>query len=1475
MRRYILFTLFVLFFISIYKDVYNQTASLKEIKDVAKNFYWEQSEISSVKVNYNTISPDIAFIESKNNNTIYYVVNLPNYNVHVYVSSDKRIKAVLGLGDGLYNTDDSMPPSYISWMEHYTEEIDYFLTDIKNGASYTKIQEDWTKYKTKNPPSRSKSVSPLLTTTWSQECYYNEDCPDDTDGPCDHALVGCVATAMAQIMKYHNHPPMGKGVHSYTHPTYGSLHANFGVTTYDWDAMPDEYGVYSANPAVAKLSYHCGVSVNMEYGPNISGAYSSKVDDAFEDYFKYHDGIFYAQKKNYSNSGWEQLLRNNLDNALPVYYSGANSEAEEGHAFVCDGYTGTNYFHFNWGWGGSYNGNFYVNNLTLAGYNFNYYQAAVVTIVPYKITVYSPNGGNNLKVGYSHTIRWFASGSENVKIELVNGWDDYTITSSTVNDGSYNWTVPSNFAIGDDYKIRISSTTNSYIYDFSNNNFTISEPYINSIFPEAGAHYVRGYTHSIYCATNLGGEYVKIELYKNGSYYSTITSSYPLTGAYHDWQIPSNFPIGDDYKIKITSLSNSSVYGFSDDNFSISEPYINLTFPRAGGSIARGHTHFVTWNTNLYYINENVKIELYKNDSYYSTITSSCQASDGTYDDWQIPSNQPLGDDYKIKITSLSNGTVYDISDGNFSISEPYIDLIRPVAGGSWARGHTHSIVWFTNISCLEENVKVELYKNDSYYSTLTSSSQACTNPYQSNGSYVWQIPSNHQIGDDYKIKIILLSDGSVYDFIDDNFTISEPYINVVSPNGGEYVAPGTLYQIIWDDDFSTVEDIKIELYKNDSFYSTITNLTDNFGYYSWEVDTNHLLGNDYKIKITSLTNPNISDFSNNSFSIDVPITLTSPIGGEIWQKGEPYTITWTDNISEDVVIELHKNGFYYSTISDSTPSDGNYIWNIPDNQLMSETYKVVIRSINTLTGSSISNNYFTISDITIHSPDGGEYLGQGTSTYITWAGHYVSENVKIDLYKTDNLYSTIITSTPNDCSYNWNIPDSITTGTDYKIKISSTTDTSFYDFSNNYFTIDSGYCENIQIIEGCGLNFEQWVGWYCCDGGYWYNSSNNACGVTNPGAEHIFSFVAPYTGTYSITVNLYPGGEDINPVSFLWKSSTCSTSEGWNCINEVWGDYNIYGSMYWTAGTTYYILLDGYGETEDFDETAFYINSPFPLTVTSPNEYEELSQGTSHNITWEDNISENVKIELIKYGYNSIITASTPSNGSYIWDIPNDQIPGDFYKIKISSINSSAIYDNSNRGFTIVTGVPANNIIQDIAITNGQAECYNATSIITVAGAGTTVDINSGGEAIFIAGEKVSFEPGFSAHSGSYVQAYITTSGEYCNQQQSMMANNINILETGAKAITTKDLFDNNEQLHINIYPNPTTGNFTIDFMGAETTAEIMVLNFLGNKVLQTQCTNQIKADFDISNLPHGMYVVVIKTQLQVITKRIVKIVN
>ncbi|HRY32461.1 MAG TPA: C10 family peptidase [Bacteroidales bacterium] len=350
---------------------------LTTAKKAALNFYSERI-LSFNKTENTSFSITSQEVIGEPGLPLLYVFNINEGKGFVLVAAEEGSVPVVGYSfEGSFRTD-AMPAVIEDWISNYAGQVKEIrdLGLLPDAES----QVQWERYASADfsPAKDLMAVNPLLTTNWDQGCYYNALCPIAAGGDCNRAWAGCVATAMGMVMKYHNYPAQGSGSHTYVHPTYGTLSANFGNTAYQWSSMPNT--LWSNNNAVATLLYHCGISVDMNYGPSGSGAYTQDVRNALINYFNYSSNAQYVQKLWYSVSDWENLLRTNLDSHRPVIYSG--QDPSYGHAFVCDGYQGTNYFHFNWGWSGWNNGYFYVSNLNSGNGTFNNNQAAVVNVAP-------------------------------------------------------------------------------------------------------------------------------------------------------------------------------------------------------------------------------------------------------------------------------------------------------------------------------------------------------------------------------------------------------------------------------------------------------------------------------------------------------------------------------------------------------------------------------------------------------------------------------------------------------------------------------------------------------------------------------------------------------------------------------------------------------------------------------------------------------------------------------------------------------------------------------------------------------------------------------------------------------------------------------------------------------------------------------------------------------------------------------------
>lgn len=307
-----------------------------------------------------------------------YIFNV-NGGGFVIISASKNVNPVLA-----YSVNNSfegeIPETARYFIDNYRKNVEFL--NKENRAADDNVASLWNSLEDNMlPPAKNETtVDPLIATNWNQDCYYNALAPATGGGwwggPCGHCYAGCVACAMSQVMKYWNHPAQGKGSHSYNHSDYGQLSADFGATTYDWDNMPNE--IWNDNIAIATLMYHCGVSVDMNFGPDGSGALSTDVETAMRKYFGYCSAV-YKQRANFEEDEWIALLKGDLDKNMPMYFSGNNNST--GHAIVCDGYDNRDYFHFNLGWSGSGNGFYDINDV--AGFNQN--EAVVMNIRPLPI----------------------------------------------------------------------------------------------------------------------------------------------------------------------------------------------------------------------------------------------------------------------------------------------------------------------------------------------------------------------------------------------------------------------------------------------------------------------------------------------------------------------------------------------------------------------------------------------------------------------------------------------------------------------------------------------------------------------------------------------------------------------------------------------------------------------------------------------------------------------------------------------------------------------------------------------------------------------------------------------------------------------------------------------------------------------------------------------------------------------------------
>lgn len=311
----------------------------------------------------------------------------------VIMSADDCVLPILGYSIDSPLNLNNMGANTLHWLKQYDRQIAWHIENKTESLLWT-LQKEENK-KNREETAKSYNTANLMTTTWSQSPYYNNQCPYDQNAGT-RTMVGCTATAMGQIMKYWKHPKRGMGSYSYVHPHYGTQSADFSDTIFDFVAMPNILTAASPSnqvDAVALLLHRCGIAVEMYYGVNASSAVTNGINEigyrsaenAYREHFKYMHTLHTVSLEDYDDSAWVALIKNEIDHGRPVHYDSREMYTGGGHSFICSGYDNTGKLYFNWGWNGYANGYYQIGQLNpniTGSPHFNLYNKAIIGIEP-------------------------------------------------------------------------------------------------------------------------------------------------------------------------------------------------------------------------------------------------------------------------------------------------------------------------------------------------------------------------------------------------------------------------------------------------------------------------------------------------------------------------------------------------------------------------------------------------------------------------------------------------------------------------------------------------------------------------------------------------------------------------------------------------------------------------------------------------------------------------------------------------------------------------------------------------------------------------------------------------------------------------------------------------------------------------------------------------------------------------------------
>lgn len=288
----------------------------------------------------------------------YYAFNVTDGG-WVIVAGEDRARPVLAYSDRGHLDFDRLPCTFRAVLDGYKREIEFL---------HTYDGDDLVPASATSSAGRTRTIGPLITSTWGQEMPYNLQCPKYRN---QYSVVGCVATAMAQVMRYWEYPQSSSAISSYYCYSLGQTVGALPATTFDYRLMLDSYCHWdwtnnelvqdtytdAQAQAAAKLSRYCGQAVRMSYSPDGSGAYTSNQLDAMKG-FGYRSSAQLVRRTSYyyTTAEWEAMIKTELNAGRPILYSADDTNGTGGHAFICDGYNSDGMFHFNMGWYGTCDG---------------------------------------------------------------------------------------------------------------------------------------------------------------------------------------------------------------------------------------------------------------------------------------------------------------------------------------------------------------------------------------------------------------------------------------------------------------------------------------------------------------------------------------------------------------------------------------------------------------------------------------------------------------------------------------------------------------------------------------------------------------------------------------------------------------------------------------------------------------------------------------------------------------------------------------------------------------------------------------------------------------------------------------------------------------------------------------------------------------------------------------------------------------
>lgn len=659
------------------------------------------------------------------------------------------------------------------------------------------------------------------------------------------------------------------------------------------------------------------------------------------------------------------------------------------------------------------------------------------------ITITSPNGGERWIAGAIHPIAWIYTGQLpflEISYSVQSGQSWITIVDTTANMGSYLWTVPG--TPSDSCLVRIRSVGDTTVTDESDEPFSICmQPFITVLSPNGGERWFQGDENTVQwtwegCLDSVALDYTV----DGGQIWMRLAESVPNTGTFA-WSIPQT-PSSDCF-VRVSDVTDDAVFDSSDAPFRIcADLSLTVLSPNGGEEWIVGSSQPIMWASSECV--DEVTLA-YSIDSGGDWIPIASEVPDtGSYV-WLVPDTPSAA--CLVKVWDAGDAAVVDSSDDVFSVcQEPSVQVLWPNGGERVIVDSDHDIQWLST-GCIHD-VTV-LYSVDAGQNWISVSGGT-----PDDGTFEWTIPNTPSAA--CLVKIHVFGDTTHFDVSDSLFAIElTPALTLLAPNGGEEWWVGNTYDVLWQS-WGPVGDVTLE-YSTDSGagWQAIAETTQNTGVFEWSVPSTP--SSLCLVRISDLLTGTVADTSDSLFSIaPAPeLSLIAPSGGERWYIGGQYDIQWSFSGSIDLIgIEYSlTGGAAWIAVAESTSNDGLYRWEIPETpseQCLVRIYDVAHPGVGDTSGTFIMT---VLSDITLHTPNGGEIWLVGSTYDIVWSSEGLIDQVSIAYSHTGGLsWITIRDTTLNDGLHEWTVP--APPSLLCLVRVFDVTDHSVADTSDSIFTV-------------------------------------------------------------------------------------------------------------------------------------------------------------------------------------------------------------------------------------------------------------------------------------------------------------------------------------------------------------------------------------------------------------------------------------